>query len=199
MRLKNHLSKLYIKEYSMYYSPLFYWSLAAFLLLLPSLIIVREIYVKDSKFTSSFIRADKISVLFKKEPSQKKIEIAKIAISLALKYDIKPELVLAVIYVESKFNPKARSHVGAIGPMQIMPKTAKFLKIENPYDITQNIDGGIRYLKSLIKMFKGDVVLALAAYNAGPQAVINYNGIPPYKETKDYVNRIKKAYTKLKE
>ncbi|AMY11159.1 Soluble lytic murein transglycosylase precursor [Luteitalea pratensis] len=105
-------------------------------------------------------------------------------------HGVRPELVRAVIQVESGFNPRARSRVGAMGLMQLMPATAADLGVDNPWDPVQNINGGVAYLGSLIREF-GDEVLALAAYNAGPGAVNRYGQrVPPYRETQDYVQKI---------
>lgn len=109
---------------------------------------------------------------------------------IAIKYDIDPALVRAVIHAESAFNAKARSNKGAQGLMQLMPGTAKDLGVRNAFDANQNIEGGVKYLAGLLKQFKGDIKLATAAYNAGPNAVKKYNGIPPYAETKVYVERV---------
>lgn len=110
--------------------------------------------------------------------------------SAAATHGVRPELVRAVIQVESGFNPRARSNKGAMGLMQLMPATAADLGVDNPWDPVQNIHGGVAYLGSLIREF-GDETLALAAYNAGPGAVNRYGQrIPPYRETQDYVQKI---------
>jgi soluble lytic murein transglycosylase-like protein len=102
---------------------------------------------------------------------------------------VNPDLVRAVIQAESAFNPNARSHKGAMGLMQLMPSTARSYNVRNPFDPRANIEAGIKHLKSLIDRF-GRLELGLAAYNAGEAAVTKFNGIPPYRETRNYVSRI---------
>jgi hypothetical protein len=115
---------------------------------------------------------------------------AEIIASLAQAHGVDPMLVSALIQVESGYKPRARSRKGAMGLMQLMPSTAREYKVGNPFEPKANIEAGIKHLKSLIDRFNGANELALAAYNAGPGAVEKFNGIPPYRETRNYVTRI---------
>ena len=117
----------------------------------------------------------------------------------ATMHGIDPLLVKAVMKTESNFNPRAVSNKGAQGLMQLMPDTARFVNVTDPFDPEDNIKGGTRYLKYLDDIFAGNIELILAAYNAGPGRVIEYNmNVPPYEETKTYVQRVKSYYYKLR-
>jgi soluble lytic murein transglycosylase-like protein len=107
---------------------------------------------------------------------------------------VEESLIRAIIHAESAYQPDARSPKGAQGLMQLMPATAAELDVANPFDPAENIEGGARYLSQLLVQFKGDLDLATAAYNAGPNAVEKYGGIPPYDETQEYVRRVRILY-----
>lgn len=108
----------------------------------------------------------------------------------ANKHGVDPALLESLVQAESDFNPHIVSNKGAMGLTQLMPETARSLGVSDPMDPAQNLDGGAKYLAGLLKRFNGDERLALAAYNAGPGAVQKYNGIPPYRETQNYVTKI---------
>jgi soluble lytic murein transglycosylase-like protein len=112
----------------------------------------------------------------------------------AARHNVDPNLVRAVVKVESNFNPNAVSRKGAMGLMQLMPSTARQLKVKNPFDPEQNVDAGVRHLKQLLESYGGDVRLTLAAYNAGAGAVARSSGVPHFAETQNYVRRITSLY-----
>jgi soluble lytic murein transglycosylase-like protein len=108
----------------------------------------------------------------------------------ATRFGVDRNLVDAVAWQESRYNPRAISTAGAMGVMQLMPSTAQQLGVRNPHDVEQNVAGGTAYLRQQLERFGNNVPLALAAYNAGPGAVLKYGGIPPYRETQNYVRQI---------
>jgi hypothetical protein len=112
----------------------------------------------------------------------------------SVRYGLPARLIAAVIRVESGFNPRAVSRKGARGLMQLMPETASILGVRDSFDPRENIDGGVRHLRGLVDRFPTDLRLALAAYNAGEQAVVTFRGVPPYPETREYVTRVLQLY-----
>jgi len=148
------------------------------------------------EFTSSSGDNDKAESLA--APSRKGLtaeQLDAIIDEAAAKHGVDSNLVRAVIKVESNFNPRAVSRKGAMGLMQLMPSTARGLQVTNPFDAQQNVDGGVRHLKSLLEDFGGDVTKSVAAYNAGAGAVTRNHGVPPYAETQAYVRRINQLYS----
>lgn len=121
-------------------------------------------------------------------------ELRRLATETAKRHGLDPELVVAVAAVESAFRPAAVSPKGAQGLMQLMPATARELGVADALDPAANLDGGTRYLRGLLVKYDGDLPKALAAYNAGPGAVERHQGIPPYKETRDYVRNVLRRY-----
>ena len=112
----------------------------------------------------------------------------------ARRHGLDPALVLAVVSVESAFRPAAVSPKGAQGLMQLMPRTAASLGVEDAFDPEQNVDAGVRHLETLVRLYGGDLTRALAAYNAGEGAVARHGGVPPYRETRAYVRRVLERY-----
>jgi hypothetical protein len=114
--------------------------------------------------------------------------------AVATRHHVSPRLVAAIIAVESEFNPRAVSRRGAQGLMQLMPATAAHLDVQDSFDTRENIEGGVRHLRVLMDRYHNDLPVVLAAYNAGDTAVLNYRGIPPYRETRQYVIRVLRRY-----
>lgn len=139
---------------------------------------------------------DQPEIRFEKSAGRPK-SIEEIIAEIASKFHIDAGLVKAIIAVESNCNPSAVSRKGAQGLMQLMPRTAKDLKVGQPFDPRENVVGGVKYIKGLLASY-GDLRLALAAYNAGPGAVNKYAGIPPYRETINYVKKVLKYYKMYK-
>jgi soluble lytic murein transglycosylase-like protein len=114
------------------------------------------------------------------------------------RYHIDPSLIKAIIHTESDFDHRAVSKKGALGLMQLMPETARELSVRNPFDPLENIDGGTRYLRKLLDNFQNNLILSLAAYNAGPGLVERTGGVPPIDETRRYINKVLKRYKTYK-
>ncbi len=144
-----------------------------------------KIFMRDLKKDRQLRTNFKLSACYRNPD-----EFEPIIKSLASEYGVDKSLVKAVIHAESGYNPNAVSSKGAQGLMQLMPKTAQGLKVGNSFDPKENIRGGIRYLRFLLDTFKGDVTLALAAYNAGLSRVSQYGGVPPYQETRNYISKV---------
>jgi hypothetical protein len=117
-----------------------------------------------------------------------------LVLEAATRYQVEPEIIKAIIMAESGFNPKAISKVGARGLMQLMPRTAKFLGVKDSFKPDHNIDAGVRYFKQLLDQSDGEIKLALAAYNAGSYNVRKYKGVPPFKATRIYIDKVLKYY-----
>lgn len=126
--------------------------------------------------------------------SADKRKVVSLVQRLAPRYDIEPALALAVIAVESNFNTRARSPKNAQGLMQLIPATAERFNVRDAYDPAENIKGGLAYLRWLLSYYRGQVSLAVAAYNAGEGAVDRHRGVPPYAETRDYVRKVRSLY-----
>lgn len=135
-------------------------------------------------------------VLEELEAARDPQELGVLAAETARRHGLDPDLVLAVVAVESAFRPDAVSRKGAQGLMQLMPRTAVSLGVRDPLDPRENLEGGVRHLGALLAQYGGDLRKALAAYNAGAGAVDRYRGQPPYRETRDYVRKVLERYEK---
>jgi hypothetical protein len=124
----------------------------------------------------------------------RRADLAVAIYEMAPRFELDPALVLEVVRAESNFDPRARSHKGALGLMQLIPATARRFGVDDPFEPAQNLRGGMAYLRWLLERFDGDLRLALAGYNAGEEAVERHGGVPPYAETQDYVGRILERY-----
>lgn len=144
------------------------------------------------------LKKEGITLKSKLDLTSQKYDIDELISTLSDKYNLDSDFIKAIIKQESGFKTKAVSKKGAMGLMQLMPSTAKAMGVKDAYDAAQNLEGGIKYLKGLMDRFDNNEKLVLAAYNAGPNAVKRYGGIPPYKETQNYVNNIMSNYNKIK-
>jgi soluble lytic murein transglycosylase-like protein len=126
------------------------------------------------------------------------VSLAKLVDDIAERHSVDRDLVHSMIRVESNYNPFATSNKGALGLMQLVPSTARRFGVSDAFDPTQNVEGGVRYLKYLLDLYNGDHTLALAAYNAGEGTVERFHGVPPFPETQSYVYRVGKALDETK-
>jgi hypothetical protein len=145
----------------------------------------RDVFFEEMHRISDTIRAD----FFREE-----IPYGDLIYEKSKKYDVDPALVAAVIEQESRFRPRAKSPVGARGLMQLMPRTGRWMGARNLYDPEQNVDAGVKYIAYLDKRFNGDLKKIVAAYNGGEGNVMRYRGIPPFRETRQYVKKVMKNY-----
>ena len=153
-----------------------------------------DLLIKPATKVNAEIYTNTVASSVSKKGDISKSKIKDLIFRASQKHGVDEKLVNALVKQESGFNPNAKSKVGAMGLMQLMPATAKGLGVTNPMDPEQNIEGGVKYLKSMLDKYNGNVILALAAYNAGPGAVDKYDGVPPYKETQNYVKSILSSY-----
>jgi len=156
-------------------------------------------YAPSGGYSSSYVSSYQYSmkpIYLGPHPNEKAFE--PYINDIAREHGVDPRLVKAVIRAESAFNQSAVSPKGAMGLMQLMPGTAMDMGVQDPYHPIQNLRGGIGYLKEMLRLFNNDLILALAAYNAGPNAVKQYGGVPPYEETRQYIQRVLQYYSHYK-
>ncbi|MBR1461291.1 lytic transglycosylase domain-containing protein [bacterium] len=146
-------------------------------------------------YQSGTLSSLKNASIFKGVPQSRRDAILSIVDRAAKKYNVDPKLILAIMYNESRFNPKAKSHCGAMGLMQLMPATAKHYGAADPYNMEQNIFAGTKFIAELSKRYKGNITLIAAAYNAGPGNV--KNSVPKKRETQTYVARVNSTYRSI--
>jgi len=159
------------------------------------LVLVMSAAYAGSRLQSAYATEHDVEVVAEESASSPSaVDINTHIVEVATRYGVEPKLVAAIVAVESQFNARAVSRRGAEGLMQLMPATAADLDVQDSFDPRDNIDGGVRHLKRLMARFHNNVPLALAAYNAGEQAVISHRGIPPYRETRQYVVRVLRRY-----
>ncbi|MCJ7754439.1 MAG: lytic transglycosylase domain-containing protein [Thermoanaerobaculales bacterium] len=127
--------------------------------------------------------------------SLERSELRKLVHEVSTEHGVDPKLIDALVHVESGYNPNAVSRKGAMGLMQLMPETAKRLKVDDPFNPAENVRGGVKEISRLVSRYSGNLQLALAAYNAGEGAVSKYRGVPPYAETRSYISKILSLYT----
>lgn len=150
--------------------------------------------------TAEIVSVDRLEIPLPPRPAQTatREEVDRWVNSASDQHSVDPDLIRSVIKAESGFNPRAVSSKGAQGLMQLMPSTASQLGVKDAFAPSENIDGGTRYLRDLLVLYNNDMARALAAYNAGPQRVAQYNGVPPYRETHAYVARVIKDFNRTK-
>ena len=150
---------------------------------------MRSVVQTDAK-SGKLVRKTVVSAVAIRPAASSGVQISDLIETIAAKHEVESPLVRSVIRAESNYNPLAISSKGAQGLMQLIPSTAKRFGVKDSFDSAENIDGGVKYLKYLIGLFHGDYAQAVAAYNAGEAAVAKYGGVPPFKETQNYVAEV---------